>query len=84
MPDSDQLTPEKGASSAWPSLLGVFAHPDDERLLADGVLSQHATAHARTAVVTMRWAPDSPRAPELADALGAFGASAPRVLGIWA
>ncbi|MDX3067547.1 PIG-L family deacetylase, partial [Streptomyces sp. ND04-05B] len=41
-----------------PSLLGVFAHPDDESLLAGGVLAQHAAAHARTAVVTMTWAPD--------------------------
>lgn len=68
MPDSDELTSEKSAVSAWPSLLGVFAHPDDESLLAGGVLAQHATAHACIAVVTMTWAPDSPRAPELADA----------------
>ena len=46
VPDSDELTPEKAASSAWPSLLGVFAHPDDESLLAGGVLAQHAAAHA--------------------------------------
>ncbi|MDX3519531.1 MULTISPECIES: PIG-L deacetylase family protein [Streptomyces] len=64
-----------------PSLLGVFAHPDDESLLAGGVLAQHAAAHARTAVVTMTWAPDSPRAAELADALRALGAGAPRMLG---
>lgn len=81
MPDSDELTSEKSAASAWPSLLGVFAHPDDESLLAGGVLAQHAAAHARTAVVTMTWAPDSPRAPELADALRALGAGAPRMLG---
>ncbi|MDX3277006.1 MULTISPECIES: PIG-L deacetylase family protein [Streptomyces] len=64
-----------------PSLLGVFAHPDDESLLAGGVFAQHAAAHARTAVVTMTWAPDSPRAPELADALRTLGASPPRMLG---
>ncbi|MER5372649.1 PIG-L deacetylase family protein [Streptomyces sp. NPDC002553] len=64
-----------------PSLLGVFAHPDDESLLPGGVLAQHAAAHARTAVVTMTWAPDSPRASELADALRALGAGAPRMLG---
>ncbi|GHE12029.1 hypothetical protein GCM10010339_73900 [Streptomyces alanosinicus] len=81
MPDSDELIPETAASSTMPSLLGVFAHPDDESLLAGGVLAQHAAAHARTAVVTMTWAPDSPRAPELADALRALGAGAPRMLG---
>ncbi|MEV6749573.1 hypothetical protein AB0N21_35280 [Streptomyces sp. NPDC051080] len=51
-----------------PSLLGVSEHPDDESLLAGGVLAQLATGHARTAVVTMAWAPESPRATELADA----------------
>lgn len=51
------------SSSSRRSLLGVFAHPDDESLIADGVLAQHAAAHARNAVVTMTWAPDSPRAP---------------------
>ncbi len=81
MPDYDELIPEKAASSTMPSLLGVFAHPDDESLLAGGVLAQHAAAHARTAVVTMTWAPDSPRASELADALRALGAGAPRMLG---
>ncbi|MET7642472.1 PIG-L family deacetylase [Streptomyces sp. NPDC005426] len=69
------------ATSTMPSLLGVFAHPDDESLLAGGVLAQHAATHARTAVVTMTWAPDSPRAPELADALRALGAGSPRMLG---
>lgn len=81
MPDSDELIPETAASSTMPSLLGVFAHPDDESLLAGGVLAQHAAAHARTPVVTMTWAPDSPRAPELADALRALGAGPPRMLG---
>ncbi|MEU6275740.1 PIG-L deacetylase family protein [Streptomyces populi] len=81
MPDSATLTPQKTASSTLPSLLGIFAHPDDESLLAGGVLAQHAAAHARTAVVTMTWAPGSPRAPELADALQELGAGAPRMLG---
>ncbi|GGZ25664.1 hypothetical protein GCM10010300_81330 [Streptomyces olivaceoviridis] len=64
-----------------PSLLGVFAHPDDESLLAGGVLAQHHAAGARTAVVTATWEPDSRRAPELADALAVLGAGAPRLLG---
>jgi N-acetyl-1-D-myo-inositol-2-amino-2-deoxy-alpha-D-glucopyranoside deacetylase len=46
------------AQPSTPSLLGVFAHPDDESLLA-----QHA-ADARTAVVTATWTADSHRAPE--------------------
>ncbi|MEU2390435.1 PIG-L family deacetylase [Streptomyces sp. NPDC007369] len=61
--------------------MGVFAHPDDESLLAGGVLAQHAAAGARTAVVTATWAPESRRAPELADALAVLGAGAPRLLG---
>ncbi|MDH2388548.1 PIG-L family deacetylase [Streptomyces sp. HNM0663] len=64
-----------------PSLLAVFAHPDDESLLAGGVLAQHAAAGARTAVVTATWAPDSQRAAELAAALNVLGAGAPRMLG---
>ncbi|MBL1109898.1 PIG-L family deacetylase [Streptomyces sp. 5-8] len=64
-----------------PSLLAVFAHPDDESLLAGGVLAQHAAAGARTAVVTATWAPDSQRAAELAAALDVLGAGAPRMLG---
>lgn len=64
-----------------PSLLGVFAHPDDESLLAGGVLAQHAAAGARTAVVTATWTADSHRAPELAEALDVLGAGAPRLLG---
>ncbi|MCX5444041.1 PIG-L deacetylase family protein [Streptomyces nigrescens] len=64
-----------------PSLLGVFAHPDDESLSAGGVLAQHAAAGARTAVVTTTWAPDSPRAIELTHALRILGAGAPRILG---
>ncbi|WP_066947656.1 PIG-L deacetylase family protein [Streptomyces lushanensis] len=64
-----------------PSLLGVFAHPDDESLSAGGVLARHATAGARTAVVTATWAADSPRAAELAEALRILGAGTPRMLG---
>ncbi|MEW1635437.1 PIG-L family deacetylase [Streptomyces sp. NPDC093801] len=63
------------------SLLAVFAHPDDESLLAGGVLAQHHAAGARTAVVTATWAHDSRREPELADALAVLGAGTPRLLG---
>ncbi|MFC9078232.1 PIG-L deacetylase family protein [Streptomyces sp. NPDC057062] len=62
-------------------MLGVFAHPDDESLLAGGVLAQHAAAGARTAVVTATWSQDSPRATELSTALAVLGADAPRLLG---
>lgn len=65
----------------FPSLLAVFAHPDDESLSAGGVLAQHAAAGARTAVVTATWAEDTQRAAELADALRILGAGAPRMLG---
>ncbi|MFI5752381.1 PIG-L deacetylase family protein [Streptomyces sp. NPDC051644] len=61
--------------------MGVFAHPDDESLLAGGMLAQHAADGARTAVVTTTWAPDSPRAAELADALHVLGAGKARMLG---
>ncbi|MGA5895017.1 PIG-L deacetylase family protein [Streptomyces venetus] len=64
-----------------PSLLAVFAHPDDESLSAGGVLARHAAAGARTAVVTATWARDTPRAAELADALHILGAGKPRLLG---
>ncbi|MFE2170304.1 PIG-L deacetylase family protein [Streptomyces sp. NPDC059447] len=64
-----------------PSLLGVFAHPDDESLLAGGVLAQHAASGAATAVVTTTWSPDSHRARELTDALAVLGAGEPRLLG---
>ncbi|MFD7916769.1 PIG-L family deacetylase [Streptomyces sp. NPDC059752] len=67
--------------SPLPSLLAVLAHPDDEVLLAGGVLAQYSAAGAATAVVTATWAPDSPRAPELADALAILGAGQPRMLG---
>ncbi|GGY29792.1 PIG-L deacetylase family protein [Streptomyces djakartensis] len=64
-----------------PSLPAVFAHPDDESLSAGGVLARHAAAGAPTAVVTATWAPDSPRAGELAEALRVLGAGKPRLLG---
>ncbi|MFC8016547.1 PIG-L family deacetylase [[Kitasatospora] papulosa] len=64
-----------------PSLLGVFAHPDDESLLAGGVLAQRCAAGARIGVVTATWAPSSRRAPELAAALAVLGAGPPRLLG---
>ncbi|MFI6007176.1 PIG-L family deacetylase [Streptomyces sp. NPDC051366] len=57
------------------------AHPDDEALVAGGVLAAHADSGARTAVVTTTWAPDSHRAAELADATAALGAGKPRMLG---
>ncbi|MFF3849344.1 PIG-L deacetylase family protein [Streptomyces sp. NPDC002328] len=59
----------------------MFAHPDDESLLAGGVLAQHAAAGARTAVVTATWAPDSTRADELDAALAVLGAGEARMLG---
>ncbi|MEW9518109.1 PIG-L deacetylase family protein [Streptomyces tubercidicus] len=63
------------------ALLGVFAHPDDEALLAGGILAQHTAGGARTGVVTATWAADSRRAPELADALTVLGTGTPRMLG---
>ncbi|WP_405870306.1 PIG-L deacetylase family protein [Streptomyces sp. NBC_00005] len=64
-----------------PSLLAVFAHPDDESLAAGGVLAQHAASGARTAVVTGTWAEGTWRATELAEALRILGAGEPRLLG---
>ncbi|GAA2323868.1 PIG-L family deacetylase [Streptomyces caniferus] len=64
-----------------PSLLAVFAHPDDESLSAGGVLARHASAGARTAVVTATWAADTERAAELAEALRILEAGEPRMLG---
>ncbi|QLJ02317.1 PIG-L family deacetylase [Streptomyces sp. NEAU-sy36] len=64
-----------------PSLLAVFAHPDDESLSAGGVLARHAAAGARTGVVTATWAEGTGRAGELAQALRVLGAGEPRLLG---
>ncbi|QEV21701.1 PIG-L deacetylase family protein [Streptomyces alboniger] len=64
-----------------PSLLAVFAHPDDESLAAGGVLARHAAGGARTAVVTATWAPGTRRAAELAEAVRILGSGEPRLLG---
>ncbi|GFE19154.1 hypothetical protein Sgleb_72010 [Streptomyces glebosus] len=64
-----------------PSLLAVFAHPDDESLSAGGALARHAADGARTAVVTATWANGTHRAEELAEALRILGAGKPRLLG---
>ncbi|NUP44768.1 MAG: hypothetical protein HOY76_49010 [Streptomyces sp.] len=64
-----------------PSLLAVFAHPDDESLVSGGVLARHAASGARTAVVTATWAEGTRRAGELAQALRILGAGGPRMLG---
>ena len=63
------------------SLLGVFAHPDDESLSAGGLLAQNSGAGARTAVVTTTWAAGTHRVAELAEALRILGAEEPRLLG---
>ncbi|MFD5466086.1 PIG-L deacetylase family protein [Kitasatospora sp. NPDC127059] len=64
-------------------LLAVMAHPDDESLVAGGVLAKHAAAGARTTVVTATWAHGTQRARELAQAVRILGAGEPRLLG-WA
>lgn len=64
-----------------PSLLGVFAHPDDESLLAGGVFARHRAAGARTAVVTATWSKETARARELSEALTFLGAGTPLLLG---
>ncbi|MFE2125672.1 PIG-L deacetylase family protein [Streptomyces amritsarensis] len=66
---------------ALPDLLAVFAHPDDEALVAGGVLALHVASGARTGVVTTTWAAGTPRAGELADAVRILGAGVPRLLG---
>jgi N-acetyl-1-D-myo-inositol-2-amino-2-deoxy-alpha-D-glucopyranoside deacetylase len=69
------------ASPSMPSLLAVFAHPDDESLSAGGLLARHADGGRRTSVVTATWAPGTPRAAELAEAVRILGAGEPRMLG---
>ncbi len=64
-----------------PSVLAVFAHPDDESLSAGGLLARTASEGGRSAVVTPTWAADSQRAMELAEALRFLGAESPRLLG---
>ncbi|MGW1764470.1 PIG-L deacetylase family protein [Streptomyces sp. NPDC002073] len=64
-----------------PSTLAFYAHPDDEALVAGGVLAKHTAAGARTGVVTATWAAASHRATDLADALEILGAGEPRMLG---
>jgi N-acetyl-1-D-myo-inositol-2-amino-2-deoxy-alpha-D-glucopyranoside deacetylase len=64
-----------------PSVMAVFAHPDDESLSAGGLLARTAGEGGRTAVVTSTWAPDSRRAAELAEALRLLGAGPTRLLG---
>lgn len=66
---------------AEPSVLGVFAHPDDESLSAGGLLARASGAGGRTAVVTATWSEDSIRAPELSEAVRILGAGEPRMLG---
>jgi N-acetyl-1-D-myo-inositol-2-amino-2-deoxy-alpha-D-glucopyranoside deacetylase len=66
---------------ALPSLLAVFAHPDDESLSAGGLLARHASSGARTTVLTATWSADSTRAAELSDATRTLGAGEPRMLG---
>lgn len=59
----------------------MFAHPDDESLSAGGILARHATAGARTAVITSTWAAGTTRVAELAEALQILGAGRPKMLG---
>ncbi|MCF3120868.1 PIG-L family deacetylase [Streptomyces arenae] len=75
------MAEETASVPAEPSVLAVFAHPDDESLSAGGVLARHAAAGARTAVVTATWAEGTHRAAELAEALRVLGAGRPRLLG---
>lgn len=67
---------------AEPSVLAVFAHPDDESISAGGLLARSAAAGARTAVVTATWAEGTVRAGELAEAVRLLGVGEPpRLLG---
>ncbi|MGV9449961.1 PIG-L deacetylase family protein [Streptomyces sp. NPDC003635] len=65
-----------------PSLLAVFAHPDDESLFSGGALARNAAEGGRTAVVTATWAEDTRRGAELAEAVRILGTTEkPRMLG---
>jgi N-acetyl-1-D-myo-inositol-2-amino-2-deoxy-alpha-D-glucopyranoside deacetylase len=65
-----------------PSVLAVFAHPDDESISAGGLLARSAAAGGRTAVVSATWAEGSVRAGELAEAVRLLGVEEPpRLLG---
>jgi N-acetyl-1-D-myo-inositol-2-amino-2-deoxy-alpha-D-glucopyranoside deacetylase len=65
-----------------PSVLAVFAHPDDESISAGGLLARAAASGARTAVVSATWAEGTVRAGELADAARLLGVQEPsRTLG---
>lgn len=65
-----------------PSVLAVFAHPDDESISAGGLLARSAAAGARTAVVSATWSQGSVRAGELAEAVRQLGVGEPpRLLG---
>ncbi|MBN1092894.1 PIG-L family deacetylase [Blastococcus sp. TML/M2B] len=67
---------------AEPSLLAVFAHPDDESISAGGLLARSAAAGARTTVVSATWAEGTARAGELAEAVRLLGVQEPpRLLG---
>ncbi|MGW2103025.1 PIG-L deacetylase family protein [Streptomyces olivaceoviridis] len=82
MSAGSERRPDARAAAGPAGLLAVFAHPDDEALLAGGLLARHAATGARTAVVTATWAPGSCRAGELADSLAALGVrEPPRTLG---
>ncbi|MER6886494.1 PIG-L family deacetylase [Streptomyces halstedii] len=59
--------------------MGVFAHPDDESLLAGGVLAQHHAPGARTCVVTTTWTASSHRTRRRSRRLGCRGAPAARL-----
>lgn len=63
------------------TVLGVFAHPDDESLAAGGLLASAVQVGGRAVVVTATWAEDSGRAAELAEALAHLEAEPPRMLG---
>lgn len=60
-----------------PSVLGVFAHPDDESLFAGGFLARAASRGARTGVVTTTWSRATARGDDLALALAHLGAGEP-------